>query len=122
MLKNFVILFLLIGVLGFSAIANWASSTNINENSSKNQYAQNIPSNSLFAKIRIGMGQRQVMDLIGQPSDLQTRMTGKNWIPFYFGSDRMRTIYYYKGQGRIFFSGNSRVMKIDYDPAEDGYR
>ena len=89
--------------------------------SSQTQSSQAIPSGSLFVKIKNGMGEMQVKDLIGLPSDIHTGTTGKSWIPFYYGSDRTRTIYYYKGEGRIFFSGNGRVMKIVYDSSEDGY-
>jgi hypothetical protein len=91
-------------------------------NSTTKQSVQNIPSDSLFAKIKIGMGRKQVTDLIGHHSDMHTFSTGKIWIPFYFGSDTVRTVYYYKGKGRILFSRNGRVMKIDYDPSEDGYK
>ena len=72
------------------------------------------------------MGSTQVQDLIGQPSDMKIGATGKNWIPFYFGSDRVRTVFYYKGEGRILFSSGlgsgDKVIEIEHDPSEDGYR
>lgn len=87
---------------------------------------QDIPSSSKFSKVKMGMGSTQVKDLIGQPSDTRSGSTGKAWIPFYYGSDRTRTTYYYKGEGRISFSygygGGDKVVGIDYDPSEDGYR
>ncbi|WP_225433133.1 hypothetical protein [Thauera sedimentorum] len=62
---------------------------------------------SKFTKLKIGMPMRQVMDLIGQPSDQGSYVTGKAWIPFYFGADRYRHELIYKGQGRLIFSGGS---------------
>ena len=80
-----------------------------------------IPPDSPFAKIREGMGQGQVMDILGPPKDQEAYTTGKQWIPFYFGSDVVRTVYYYKGLGQIHFN-RGRVIEIMYDPKEDGYR
>lgn len=123
MLINIIILFIFIaGVMGCSTAMDRVSSTNSNENISQEQSTQVIPSDSLFSKIQIAMGHKQVTDLIGHPSDYQMGSTGKTWIPFYFGSDRVRTVYYYKGEGRLFFSGSGRVIKIDYDSSEDGYK
>ena len=46
--------------------------------------------NSRFTKLQIGMSMRQVTDLVGQPTDQGAYITGRAWIPFYFGSDRHR--------------------------------
>ena len=62
---------------------------------------------SKFAKLKIGMPLKQVTDLIGQPSDQGAYMTGKAWIPFYFGSDRHRFEMVYKNTGRLIFAGGS---------------
>ena len=121
-MKEIFVLILVIGVISCSSTASRVSSTPTKEDSTTKQSVQNIPSDSLFAKIKIGMGRKQVTDLIGHHSDMHTFSTGKIWIPFYFGSDTVRTVYYYKGKGRILFSRNGRVMKIDYDPSEDGYK
>jgi hypothetical protein len=43
-----------------------------------------------FTKLRIGMSRQQAIDLAGQPTDQGAYITGKAWIPFYFGSDRAR--------------------------------
>jgi outer membrane protein assembly factor BamE (lipoprotein component of BamABCDE complex) len=43
---------------------------------------------SKFTKLRIGMSMKQVTDLVGQPTDQGTYITGKAWIPYYYGSDR----------------------------------
>ncbi|MCB1928425.1 MAG: hypothetical protein KDH17_10355 [Rhodocyclaceae bacterium] len=60
-----------------------------------------------FTRLKIGMPMKQVTDLIGQPSDQGAYMTGKAWIPFYFGSDRHRYELVYKNQGRLIFAGGS---------------
>jgi len=80
-----------------------------------------IPADSPLAKIKEGMGRGQVMDILGPPKDQEIYTTGKQWIPFYFGSDVVRTVFYYKGLGQIHFN-RGRVIGIMYDPTEDGYR
>lgn len=60
---------------------------------------------SKFTNLKIGMGMREVTDLIGQPTDQNAYVTGKTWIPFYYGSDRYRHELVYKGQGRLVFAG-----------------
>ena len=62
---------------------------------------------SKFNKLKIGMSMRQVTDLIGQPTDQGSYVTGKAWIPYYFGSDRHRYEMVYKNQGRLIFAGGS---------------
>lgn len=85
--------------------------------------------NSRFTKLQIGMGIRQVTDLVGQPTDQGAYVTGKAWIPFYFGSDRYRHELVYKGQGRLIFAGGSvgdfssgHLIWIIYNASEGGYR
>ena len=75
------------------------------------------------------MGMKEVTDLIGQPSDQGAHMTGKAWIPFYFGSDRHRYEMVYKGQGRLIFAGGSmgdftggNLIWIIHSANEGGYR
>ena len=50
---------------------------------------------------------QQAIDLAGQPTDQGAYITGKAWIPFYFGSDRARWEMAYKGKGRLIFSQNA---------------
>ena len=80
-----------------------------------------IPPDCPLAKIKEGMGRGQVMDILGPPKDQEAYTTGKQWIPFYFGPDVVRTVLYYKGLGQIHFN-RGRVIEIMYDPTEDGYR
>ena len=89
----------------------------------------NPAANSRFAKLTIGMGMRQATDLAGQPTDQGAYVTGKAWIPFYFGSDRYRHELVYKGQGRLIFAGGSagnftsgNLIGIIHNAAEAGYR
>ena len=81
----------------------------------------NIPASSPLAKVKMGMQRAQVDDLIGQPTSSRVFPSGKAFIPFYYGPDTVRTGAFYKGLGRIVFSGAHIVVEIEYDPTEDGY-
>ncbi|CAN5915645.1 hypothetical protein BH11PSE13_BH11PSE13_20800 [soil metagenome] len=98
-----------------------------------NDYEGEITGNpapgSKFTKLQIGMPTKQVTDLVGPPTDQGAYMTGKAWIPFYFGSDRHRFEMTYKGQGRLIFAGggmgdfsNGYLIWIIHNPNEAGYR
>jgi hypothetical protein len=85
--------------------------------------------NSKFTKLQIGMPVRQVTDLAGPPTDQGAYITGKAWIPFYFGADRHRFEMTYKGQGRLIFAGGGMgdftsgyLIWIIHNPNEPGYR
>jgi hypothetical protein len=84
---------------------------------------------SKFGQLKIGMPMQQVINLIGQPTDQGAHMTGKAWIPFYFGSDRHRYELVYKGQGRLLFAGpagfgfgSGNLIWIIHSANEQGYR
>ena len=83
---------------------------------------------SRFTKLKIGMPMQQVVDLIGPPTDQGAYVTGKAFIPFYFGSDKTRWEATYKGQGRLIFSdqggfgGSHYLTWIIYNENEPGYR
>ena len=62
---------------------------------------------SKFSQLQIGMTLEQVEHLIGMPYKSDSRITGKQYQPFYFGGDTQRTEAYYKGEGHLTFS-NSR--------------
>lgn len=89
---------------------------------------QTIPADSPFAKIREGMGIAELTSLLGQPTDQESSITGKAFIPFYFGGDASMSRLHYKGLGRVYvsggalFGGGGRVIKIEYDPQESGFR
>lgn len=83
------------------------------------------PADSPLAKIRLGMSDVDVRRTLGEPTGSNSYMTGKQFIPWYFGPDTTRTDYKYAGQGRVVFSRNQysgelKVIRIDYDPAETG--
>jgi hypothetical protein len=84
---------------------------------------------SRFAQLQIGMGMRQVQDIAGPPTDQGAYVTGKAFIPFYFGSDRSRFELVYKGQGRLIFAGgglgdfsSGYLIWIIHCATEPGYR
>jgi hypothetical protein len=85
------------------------------------------PTKSPLAKIELGMPKAEVKQRIGAPSAESGHLTGKAFIPLYFGDDAHRTTYYYKGMGRVVFAdgnvfggGGTEVISIDYDPNESG--
>jgi hypothetical protein len=81
-----------------------------------------------FTKLKIGMPYAEAIDLVGSPTDEGAYVTGKAFIPFYFGSDRGRWEAAYKGQGRLIFSlqsgfGTGRYLTwVIYNQNERGYR
>lgn len=84
---------------------------------------------SKFTRLQIGMPLKQVTDLIGQPSDEGSYITGKAFIPFFFGGDRHRQELVYKGQGRLIFAGGSmgdlagaNLIWIIHNANEPAYR
>ncbi len=88
----------------------------------------NATAGSPFNKLKIGMGTREVYDLIGPPTDQGRHVTGKAWIPFYYGSGSVESIHHYKGVGRLIFANSSRfsgtmgLIQIEHDGSERGYR
>ncbi|MDD2875351.1 MAG: hypothetical protein PHG21_17155, partial [Azoarcus sp.] len=84
--------------------------------------------NSKFTSLQIGMSQSEVEDKIGRSSDMKSYVTGKAWIPFYFGTDGHRFETYYKGQGSLIYTGGGIgggrgvLIGINHDASEDGYQ
>ena len=95
---------------------------------SAGQAQQTIPTDSPLAKIREGMSKAEMLSLLGPLTDQDTSVTGKAFIPFYFGGDATATRMYYKGLGRVYvsgqgtFGGGEKMLKIEYDPRESGFR
>jgi len=83
------------------------------------------PAGSKLAKVSVGMRPEQVREILGEPTSQTTYMTGKAWIPWYFGPTH-QTDWKYKDLGRVVFVNNrwsgqiQSVTRIDYDPSEDG--
>lgn len=98
-------------------------------NDTEGEIIGNPAPDSKFNRLQIGMSAKQVTDLIGQPTDQGAYVTGKMFIPFYYGSDRHRQEYAYKGQGRLVFAGGGlgdltglRLIRIVHNPNDSGYR
>jgi outer membrane protein assembly factor BamE (lipoprotein component of BamABCDE complex) len=85
-----------------------------------------VPADSPLAKIQPGMSSREVEALIGPPDSENEYVTGKAFIPWYYGRDRSRRAFFYKGLGRVVFQGgggfsrNYVVAHTEYDPSEPG--
>ncbi len=83
---------------------------------------------SKFSQLQIGMSAKQVTDIVGQPTDQGSYVTGKAFIPFFFGSDRFRHELVYKGWGRLIFAGsagfdsNAHLIWVINSARETGYR
>ena len=82
-----------------------------------------------FTRLQIGMPIQQVMATCGPPTDQGSYLTGKAFIPFYFGSDRFRYELAYKAQGRLIFAGGSiadlsgaHLIWVIYSATDSGYR
>ena len=84
------------------------------------------PANSPLAKVQVGMSEQEVEKLLGPPTSQNEYVTGKAFIPFYYGEDRWRRSFFYQGLGRIVFAGSGgfsrdvRVERVEYDPNEPG--
>jgi outer membrane protein assembly factor BamE (lipoprotein component of BamABCDE complex) len=69
----------------------------------KGEIVGTITPASKFSQLQIGMTLEQVEHLIGKPDKSDSRITGKQYQPFYFGGDTQRTEAYYKGEGHLTF-------------------
>jgi len=84
------------------------------------------PASSPLSKIKVGMSEQEVREILGPPTAENEYVSGKAFIPFYYGPDRSRRGYFYKGMGRVVFSGGSgfnrtgKVSRVEYDPSETG--
>jgi hypothetical protein len=83
---------------------------------------------SKFTQLQIGMSRAQAYSIVGQPSDQGAYITGKAFIPFYYGSDRYRYEAAYKGMGRLIFAGsggfdsNTHLVWIIHNKTDSGFR
>ena len=81
------------------------------------------PAGSKLAEVSLESSDAAVRQVMGEPDDSNAYMTGKGWIPFYYGPDTHRTDWIYRGQGRVVFSrnrwtGGVKVIKVMYNPNE----
>ncbi len=83
---------------------------------------------SKFAQLQIGMKLERVENLIGQPNHMDSRITGKQYQPFYFGGDTQRTEMFYKNEGQLTFSNLQQdsaadtLIRIVVNPESGGNR
>jgi hypothetical protein len=68
---------------------------------------------SKFSKLEIGMSKAAVEKLIGSPDDQDSHITGRQFTPFYFGGDTQRVEAFYKYEGQLTYSNNSRYSVPD---------
>lgn len=83
------------------------------------------PPHSKLARVHKGMNDADVRHILGDPTSAHAYITGKMFIPFYYGTDTMRAEWKYRGIGRITFSRNQythtlKVIRVQYDPSEAG--
>ena len=82
---------------------------------------------SKFSQVQIGMGATEVESIIGKPDDTDSHITGKQFIPFYFGGDGSREEAFYRGQGQLTYTHTSIgstqlvLIGITVDPTERGF-
>ncbi len=79
-----------------------------------------------LARVTTGMTEAQVIEILGAPTSQHSYVTGKAFIPMYYGTDTSRMDYRYKGVGIVVFSrnrysGGTKVIRVDADPNEDGF-
>lgn len=83
---------------------------------------------SPLARVERGMGLKEVESILGPATDQRAGITGKLFIPFYFGPGRVRIVNFYKGVGRVVFNGAAGVstdMYVDHvepDSREPGFQ
>ena len=79
-----------------------------------------------FDQLKIGMPLEKVAEKLGEPDGQERYVTGKLFIPYYFGSDTERFEAVYTNQGRLVFAregGFSNTMIliwIIYDKDQPG--
>lgn len=93
--------------------------------SSETPHVSAPPPGSALAKVEVGMDDEEVRGILGPPSGRGSYSTFKAWMPFYQGGDEWRYVWRYTGTGRITFnnnrySGELQVIRVEYDPGEDG--
>jgi hypothetical protein len=89
-----------------SGSAATASSTSAAGAGGTSTTAKAASGKNRLSQITVGMTNSEVSDLAGIPDDRAAYMTGKAWVPFFFGSDTSRENWFYTGQGHIVFSRN----------------
>lgn len=84
-----------------------------------------VPDNTRFSRLRIGMTKQDAEALLGRPDAALHYANEGARIPFYASDDSSRWETFYRGQGRLLFSGawltgEVRLIRIEFDADEDG--
>ncbi len=82
------------------------------------------PTGHEFTKDELNMNDIDVRRILGDPEHSNAYITGKAWIPYYYGPDTARSDWMYTGEGRVVFSRNRysgalKVIRILYNPNEE---
>jgi outer membrane protein assembly factor BamE (lipoprotein component of BamABCDE complex) len=84
------------------------------------------PAGSKLAKVEKKMTQEQVRKIMGEPSNEKSYITGQAFNPWNYGGNSGQNVEWdYKGVGRVIFTVHRWthqlvVIRIDYDPTEQG--
>jgi outer membrane protein assembly factor BamE (lipoprotein component of BamABCDE complex) len=124
-MKTGVLILVAVSLLWLTACASGGGSdagSTSGTKAEKPEYS-NAPPGSELAKIQLGMDDTEVRAILGAPSDTSSYMTGKGFIPFYYGPDTHRSDWIYKGKGRVVFSRNRwsgalKVIRVLSNPNE----
>jgi len=108
--------------LGACASGGSEGSAGAEEAASKAEKYSAPPAGSKLAQVEKGMNDMEVRKIMGDPDNQSNYMTGKAWIPFYFGPTHQSDWIYY-GQGRVVYARNRwnsslQVIKTLYNPNE----
>jgi hypothetical protein len=112
-------------LIGCSSSGNGGDAASNAKPVAKNGHAKTfdaLPAGHTFTKLSYGMGETEVRDTIGEPTDRGGYVTGQAWNPFYYGTDTNRTTWYYKGLGRLTFNSRGRLIEAHANADERGYR
>ncbi len=90
-----------------------ATATSKSTSSTSTAAVKTVPglAGSSLSKIEIGMTDAEVRALLGEPANIRSYPTGKNWIPFYFGGDTYRFDWIYSKTGRVIFANTNRFSR-----------
>ncbi len=115
------------GAPAASASSSPAGTKVIGVNGMEGEVDGTIRPGSKFSRVRIGMGSTEAESIIGKPNDTAGHITGKAFIPFYFGGDTSEVEAFYKGEGQLTYahqsigSTNLVLVRIIVDPSERGF-
>lgn len=81
---------------------------------------------SRFERLQIGMERAEVVRIAGRPTSEFSHITGKSFIPYFYGSGGAEIKMAYSGLGRLIlsksarYSSNYHLIAIEHNAAEKG--